>query len=134
MCAQTSKEAFLSNYTNKGRFISFLRPLLEKHDIVTKQAYADGNYLVAQTALQLSRKSSTLCIATDTDILVLLVEQADGLTELFFGSSRKSCYRIQELHFSLSPFMQKHLTIIHGFSDNDTTSGFFNKAEKQYLI
>ena len=59
----------------------------------------------------------------------MLVAKADEPTDLYFGTSRKSCYNVPELHFSLSPLMQKLLVILHGFSDNDTTSGFFNKAK-----
>ena len=130
MSVQTSKEAFLTNYSNKGRLIEFLRPLLKQKGINTKQADSDADYLVVQTALKLFRNASTLCIATDTDIFVMLVERADEFTDISFGPSRKYCYNIQELHFSLSPPMQQLLVIIHGFPDNDTTSGFFNKAKK----
>ena len=128
---QTSKETFLSNYRNKERLITFLRPLLEENGIPTRQVDADADHLIAQRAfLHVSKKGSTLCLATDTDVLVMLVAKADESTDLYFGTSRKSCYNVPELHFSLSPLMQQLLVILHGFSDNDTTSGFFNKAKR----
>ena len=130
MSLQTSKEAFLSNYRNKERLITFLRPLLEENSIPTRQVDADADHLIAQRALHVSKKGSTLCLATDTDVLVMLVAKADESTDLYFGTSRKSCYNVPELHFSLSPLMQQLLVILHGFSDNDTTSGFFNKAKR----
>ena len=34
------------------------------------------------------------------------------------------------MHFPLSPHIRKFLTNVHGFSDNDTTSGFFKKSKK----
>ena len=130
MSVQTSKEAFLSNYTNKERLITFLRPLLEENGIPTRQVDADADHLIAQRALHVSKKGSTLCLATDTNVLVMLVAKADESTDLYFGTSPKSCYNVPELHFSLSPLMQQLLVILHGFSDNDTTSGFFNKAKR----
>ena len=59
----------------------------------------------------------------------MLVERDDEQTQLYFGTTRKSCYDVRTLHFSLSPHIRTCLTNVHGFSDNDTT-GFFKKSKK----
>ena len=61
--------------------------MLHEYEIVTNQAEGDADHLIAKTALQLSRNESTLCLAKDTDILVMLVERADEQTQLYFSDA-----------------------------------------------
>lgn len=73
----TTQSAFLSNDGNKTRLISMLVQKFNDKFIKTRQAAADADRLIVQTALSESGYSHpVVVIGTDTDLLVMLISLA----------------------------------------------------------
>jgi hypothetical protein len=73
----TTQSAFLSNDGNKTRLISMLVHKFNDKFIRTRQAAADADRLIVETALSESGQSRpVVVIGTDTDLLVMLISLA----------------------------------------------------------
>lgn len=66
------KATFLSNNTNKQRFINMLGSYLEKKKYNVYHAPGDADLLIVQKAVESSTVMDTVLVGDDTDLLVLL--------------------------------------------------------------
>ncbi len=68
------KEDFLLNKENKQQFINLLSDHLKSHGCHTEHARTDADLLIVQTAIVADNRTtkSTVLVADDTDILILL--------------------------------------------------------------
>ena len=67
-----SKDVFLSNVASKQNFIDMLSHYLQLTGCLTEHAEEDADRLIAQTAVQLAATKSTVLVADDTDLVILL--------------------------------------------------------------
>ena len=59
MEATTNLKEFIANRSNKSRFISKLKPYFENKHINVRQAEADADILIVNTAIELANEIST---------------------------------------------------------------------------
>ena len=77
MKVTTPQTAFLHNARNKSSLIKFLMDDLECNRINVAQHRGDTDSLIVSTALALcDQEKSVIVVATDTNILVMLISQA----------------------------------------------------------
>ena len=65
------KKDFLSNKSNKQRFLCILSSYLKKAECLTIHARGDADVLIVETAIQYSKSRDTVRVGDDTDLLVL---------------------------------------------------------------
>ena len=75
MKLNTKKENFLSVLKNKQLFNSMLMNYIDSRSsgIQALQEAVDADYLIAQTAVAVSKDNHVIVISADTDVLVLLI-------------------------------------------------------------
>ena len=64
----------MANGKYKARLINGLKVHLEQAGIRVKEAAADANTLIVQTAIELSQNKDVVVVGTDTDLLILLIQ------------------------------------------------------------
>ena len=74
------QHSFLRNQTNKTRFISIITQCFRNDCVHCKQAEGDSDRLIVSTALEVS--NPVFVVATDTDILVMLVNQISYIVHI----------------------------------------------------
>ena len=76
------KEDFLTNRENKQMFIGLLRKHLESEGCQTRQAQADADLLIVQTAISAAERTTetAFLVGDDTDLLVLLCHSPKTIT------------------------------------------------------
>ena len=134
----SNKKTFLSNHLNKQRFINILALRLERHGINVIHSIGDADYLVAKTAAEKSVSSNVVCVADDTDILVLLLHHAKRSTfSLYLDASSSNATRPQwnifETQKFLGPQIISKILFIHGYLGCDTVSSIYNKGKVALL-
>ena len=67
------RDAFLSNDTNKSRFISLLGKALEENGYDVIYAEGDADNQIVKAAIDISFTDDCIVIAKDTDFLCLLI-------------------------------------------------------------
>ena len=79
------KDTFLSNTSNKQRFICFLADSLKEANCEVYHAQSDADFLIAHKAIQSAEIMETLVIGEDTGLLVFLLYYANLQNhDLFF--------------------------------------------------
>ena len=73
MLLSEKKEEFLSNATNKQRFIHLVGRCLEENGIPVQHAQGDADCVIVQVALRSAMKYVTVLVGEDTDLLILLL-------------------------------------------------------------
>lgn len=133
MIVPISQEQFLSNRSNKTKFIYMLVEKLKTINITTKQARDDD--LIIETAIALSEYQKTgVIIGEDIDLLVILIGRIQShQQEIFFkkfgiGNVKTQIYSSKS--FDQYPRTKKHILFLHAFSGYDTTSALFKKGKK----
>ena len=71
------KKDFLSNITNKQKFLMLLSDYLQRAGCTTAHATGDADMLIVGKAIESSQSKDTVLIGDDTDLLVLLLYHAD---------------------------------------------------------
>lgn len=100
----TTKDEFLCNSENKAQLIDMLTQKLRDNKMVVHQAEADADTLIAEIAIGLSSsRPSVTVVATDTDILTILIARGNEHSSKVFmlkpgsGKSASKCYNIAEI-------------------------------------
>ena len=134
MKTTTSQKSFLQNQKNKSRLITYLTPEFQKCDIQVKQHHADADPLVVKTALSTASVSDRpiVVVATDTDILVILVTLAPTDLNIQFLSSRNpvQIFKITDIQ-TANKDIKPHLMTMHSLSGCDTVSALYMKGKKK---
>lgn len=128
-----SQEKFLSNLSNKNRFISTLMQKLENVNIVSKQAQDDADVLIIKTAIEEAYTRKTIIVGEDVDLLVILIARTPSQKQLFFLKPGKG--KVDTKIYSSTNsidhynFGREHILFLHAVTGCDTTSTFFNKGK-----
>lgn len=129
-----SQDDFLSNGANKSKLISMLSSDLRQSKIQVRQAKGDADTLIVQAALdQDDGESPVFVVATDTDILVLLIAKAREGTEisLVCPSTSKSVgkmYSIRDIQNAIGD-AKSSILFAHAITGCDTTSALKGKGK-----
>ena len=88
----TSKELFLSEISNKQRFIRSLGERLKANHCHVFHDTADGDLLIVRKAIVSAQTMDTVILGDDTDLLVLLINHAplDKNNLLFIPEPKKN--------------------------------------------
>ena len=90
------QHSFLRNPTNKMHLFSIITQCFANDCVHCKQAKRDADRLIVSTALEVS--NLVLVVATDTDILVMLVNQASGIDgSVYMGRGLTSCVNVLDI-------------------------------------
>ena len=133
MTCSMKKDEFLSNKVNKQRFINLLSEMLEKHGHQTLHARADADVLMVETAIASAAKRDTVLVGDDTDLLVLLCNQAsETVHQIYFRPEPKSntkklprCWNIKFVQEVFGEQICENLLFAHAILGCDTTSKIF---------
>jgi len=116
-----TQERFLSNTSNKAGLINFLSSKLRGANIEVTNCTGDADSTIAKITLDKSKSTSTVCVADDTDIAVMLVHHWDSENHL-------EVYFLQE-RWDKAWNTKEHLLFLHSFTGCDTTSSIFGKGK-----
>ena len=85
-----TKDVFLSNPSNKQRFIEVEGQRLSARGCKVLHDQSDADVLIAKTAIESAASMDTILVRDDTDLVILLIHHAP-LDRHDIGSSKKSC-------------------------------------------
>ena len=127
-----NKENFLSVLKNKQLFNSMLMQYLNSssNGIHAIQDVADADYLIAKTAIDVSKEQKVIVISADTDVLILLIHGADSKAEQMILTSDLSTtsskiWDIIQIRNSLGSEVCDNILSVHSFLGCDTVSRIF---------
>ena len=141
MVLTVKKDVFLSNTSNKQKFIHLLGQKLESVGCTVHHATADADLHIAVKAVESARMTPTAVIGDDTDLLILLCYHGELFSKpLFFMPEPKKrskkprrIWNINQTKEQLGPIVCKHILFIHAVSGCDTTSRLFGIGKGQAL-
>ncbi|KAJ8881673.1 hypothetical protein PR048_018159 [Dryococelus australis] len=126
-----SQAEVLSNGHNKARFISILSQEFNCAGLKVHQAVADAETLIVRTALQEATEGREfIVVATDTDILIMLLARADEGTSMHLLSPGSKIYSVGDIQRQICA-KKICLLFIHAVTGCDTTSAVFGKRKKK---
>ena len=128
-----TKEAFLSDTSNKQRFVTLLGEQLEGSGCQVFHGKGDADVLIVLKALELANTKDTVLIGDDTDLLVLLLskDMPQSSKKIFFAPEPKKIHSktriwdIKQVKVDLGSFICQHLLFLHALSGCDTTSRLY---------
>ena len=110
------QHSFLMNLTSKTHLISIITQCFVNDCVLCKQVEGDAVRLIVSTALEVS--NLVLVVATDTDILVLLVNQASGIHGgVYMGRGLTSCLNVLDIQEKIG-IVKTHLLFIRVAQDD----------------
>ena len=123
------KDKFLSNPENKQQFINMLGTRLSINFPVFN-ARDDADVLIVKTTIDNAKKSKTVLVGEDTDLLILLCYYAnlEHFDIVFKSGSKQQISRcskiwdIKKTKLVLGQTVCKHLPFIHAFTGCDSSS------------
>lgn len=126
------KDMFLSNKTNKQRFLTMLSESFDRVGYKTIHARGDADLLITQTAVGASEQRNVVVIADDTDVLILLCfyVNMENKTVMFQPEPKRGAtnirqWNIQATKLSIGLNVCNCLLFIHALLGCDTTSQLF---------
>jgi len=129
MKLQSNKDQFLSNPCNKQRFIHALGERLSETGCDIQNAIGDADVLIAKAGVASAQTRSTVVVADDTDILVLLIYHGATQYPLWFqpppkrGSKKGNrSWHISVTRSHLGSVTCNFLPFAHALLGCDTTS------------
>jgi hypothetical protein len=132
------KDDFLSNPSNKQRFLHMLGDQLNDAGCRVYHAVDDADAIIAKVALSKTAEGPTVIIADDTDILVLLLHHhsAAHIHPIYFkpeprGNSKRKprIWDIRKAQQILGRTVCEHILFVHAILGCDTTSRLHNKGK-----
>ncbi len=136
MKVTTPQKEFLANSENKARLIEKLMEHFQIRGLNVKQSIADADYLIVSTAMCTAQTKClpVVVVATDTDLLVMLVSQATSDMDIYmlYGRQPLLLYYIAEIQTSFH-IIKCHLMFIHATTGCDTVSALYNQGKKKAL-
>ncbi|KAJ8889237.1 hypothetical protein PR048_008735 [Dryococelus australis] len=126
-----SQADFLSNGHNKARLISMLSQELNHARLKVHQAVADADTLIVRTALQEATEGrESIVVATDTDILIMLLARSHEGTSIHSLSPGSNIYSVGDIQRQMDA-KKICLLFVHAVTGCDTTSAVFGKGKKK---
>jgi hypothetical protein len=123
-----SLELFLKNGRNKSQLIELLSSQLarEGHDI--RNSSGDADTLIVSTAIEYASKNKeVVVVASDTDILVLLMFHWTVNMKITLYSEKKQ-WKIEDVVKQAGEMIAQHILFIHAWAGCDTTSAIYGKG------
>ena len=115
--------------------INFLSIKLRRANIEVTNCPGDADSTIAKITLDKSKSTTTIAVADDIDIAVMLVHHWDSENHLdvyFLQERWDKAWNIK--HASLqNKFTKEHLLFLHAFTGCDTTSSIFGKGKANIL-
>ena len=137
------RERFLSNPTNKSRFIHQLTATLQPEFGVVI-AEQDADLTIVLSALNTATEEPVIVVADDTDIIVLLLYHFhENHKDVFFKPEPKwtsvkegRCWDIRLTQQLLGRHLCNNLLLMHALTGSDTTSSLYviGKTTALYVI
>ncbi|KAG7165603.1 hypothetical protein Hamer_G013102 [Homarus americanus] len=128
------KDDFLSRSCNKQGLIDLVTEELQKKGCTVINALGDADMDIVKAAIKASQHQLTTLIGEDTDLLILLLYNAEANSRgLYFRSDKSTVpkvYNISEMKQVLGSDMCSQLLFIHTFTGCDTTSHIFSVGKK----
>ena len=112
-----AQEKFLSNDSNKARFIDLLVGFLRRNNITSEKAFEDADTIIVDTAIANSGKYQTIFIVgEDVDLLVLSTDLGKILNNLFLqkpakGKKEEEFYLSHSLNYRTH--VADHILLLH---------------------
>ena len=137
MMATCNQEIFLKNDKNKTQFISALSYQLrrEGHDVCNSIGDADTQIVSAALEYVSDSEKEVIVVASDTDILVLLMFHWKLEMQLYIFAdvggnrdSERSMWKIEDLVEAIGDTITSHILFIHAWSGCDTTSAIYGQG------
>ena len=134
-----TKDAFISNFSNKQRFIQILGEKLVAQGCKVLHDQSDADLLIVKTAINSAISRDTILVGDDTDLLVLLIHHAPlGQHNIFFTSEQKKnsknrVWNIKEVETGLGSFACKHMLFLHAILGCDTTSCLYGIGKEAFV-
>ena len=131
MSLSVTKDVFLTDTTNKQRFIALLGDELSKNNCIVYYAKLDADFLIVQKAVETAEYSNTVVLGDDTDLLVLLIYHTKlNHKEIFFIPEPQKNFKcriwnVKQVKTELGSFVCKHIFFLHAMLGCDTTSRLF---------
>ncbi|KAG1652579.1 Mitochondrial proton/calcium exchanger protein [Nymphon striatum] len=102
--------------------------------IVRHICRGDADTKIVSTALEVANDSTTIVVADDTDVAVMLLYHwNENISDVFFLQERgKKCWSIRKAQLEVLDF-KEHLLFIHAWSGCDSTSAIFGKGKSSFL-
>ena len=97
-----TKDVFLTDTTNKQRFIALLGDELSKNNCIVYYAKLDADFLIVQKAVETAEYSNTVVLGDDTDLLVLLIYHTKLNHREIFFIPEPSPKKNQNVEFGMS--------------------------------
>ena len=125
----SDRAEFLTNYTNKQKFVNSLARKLELHGFKAVLCPSDADTTIVKTCLQFQDKPVTV-LADDTDILCLLLHHmyhSNNKNEIYLknmtiqnNKDERVSYNINDIIRSTKKEYLEHLLFCHVFTGCDT--------------
>ena len=134
-----TKDVFLSNLSNKQRFIEAVGQRLSARGCKVLHDQSDADVLIAKTAIESEASLDTILVGDDIDLLILLIHHAPlDKHDIFFTSERKKnsmnhIWNIKGVKTGLGTFVCKHMLFLHAVLGCDTTSRLFGIGKGSIL-
>ena len=135
-----SKIQFLSNKTNKQRFVDFIVSELNQiPKVECIQAPDDADTLIVSTGIDSLAESVDVTIyGDDTDLITLLIHRSseiEATTNQLFFQTKVNRWNVNEhiLKIQGEPYT-KRILALHAFSGCDTTSRIFGKGKINFFL
>lgn len=129
---------FLSEETNKLRFVDHLQRRFNEENIQIYQAENNSDRLIPKIAISIAEQHSEniVVVAEDLDTLILLIGHTPAETENIFmlrpGKKVDIISHVASIQNKLGRVKDVILTL-HAFSGTKNTSGFFKKGKITFL-
>ena len=129
-----SKENFLSNESNKQRFINVLSNALLEAGIETHHASGDADCMIVSTALSKATQCPVAVVGRDTDLLVLLLYHFEpNISNVYFASGVR-VWDIRGVQAAVGPHISNNILFGHAFGGCDSVSSLFGVGKKTPLV
>lgn len=123
------KNKFLSNSTNKQRFINILGSYFQGRGHSVIHAEGDADTLIVKEALNIAQEKHVTVVADDTDILILLLYHSSKNILMQSATQSDKVCDIQPMQRSIGEEARKTLLFVHALTGCDTTSALFGKSK-----
>ncbi|KAG7165312.1 hypothetical protein Hamer_G007106 [Homarus americanus] len=141
MVFQGKKEDFLYNVVNKQAFVYLLADHLTQSGCCVKHSKVDADLVIVQNAIATAHKTrtkSTIVVASDTDILIVLYWHMTPETpSIYFspdprqGSKRAPrCWNMEIMRAMLGSEICDKILFVNGILGCDTMSSLYGVGKK----
>lgn len=127
----------MSNKNNKRLLINLLTNKFKDENYQVENAIDDADFLIVNTAIQLSATNQSVAIVgEDIDLLILLIALTPQKRNIYFIKPAKGktvSKRIYSANCNLDDALKKNLLFLHAFSGCDTVSSFFQFGKLKHI-